>query len=109
MPPALLFLVTTNSSSAAPSAWDLDPAAVRRIAVLRANGVGDFLFVTPALRALAERFPEAEITWIGQPEMVAFVEGRYPYVHRAEVVPFFPTIRRPRFGRFHYDPATWTD
>lgn len=79
---------------------EIDPVTIRRIAVLRANGLGDFLFATPALRALSRRFPEAEITLFGKPEIVAFAEGRYPYVHQAEVVPFFPTIRRPYFGGF---------
>lgn len=79
---------------------EIVPDTIRRIAVLRANGLGDFLFATPALRALSRRFPRAEITLLGKPEIVAFVEGRYPYLHRAEIVPYFPTIRRPHFGRF---------
>jgi ADP-heptose:LPS heptosyltransferase len=72
-----------------------DPADLRRIAVLRANGLGDFLFATPALRALARAFPRAEITYLGRPGMVEFVAGRYSYVHRVEAVPPFPTIRPP--------------
>ncbi len=69
--------------------------AIRRIVCLRANGLGDFLFVTPALRALARAFPWAEITYLCQPWMRAFVDRRYPYIHRTMVVPPYPGIRPP--------------
>jgi len=58
-----------------------------RIAVLRANGLGDFLFATPALRALGNAFPDAEITYLCQPWLRPFVDGRYPYIHRVMTVP----------------------
>ncbi|MGH2458952.1 MAG: glycosyltransferase family 9 protein, partial [Chloroflexota bacterium] len=72
----------------------LDADSIRRIAVLRANGLGDFLFATPALRALSAGFPRAEITFLGLPWMMQFVEGRYPYIHRTRIVPPYPGIRR---------------
>ena len=73
---------------------NLDADSIRRIAVLRANGLGDFLFATPALRALAAAFPRAEITYLGLPWMKPFVDGRFPYIHRTLLVPPFPGIRR---------------
>ncbi len=72
----------------------LDPDSIRRIAVLRANGLGDFLFATPALRALAAGFPRAELTYLGLPWMRPFVEGRYRYIHQTRVVPPYPGLRR---------------
>ncbi len=69
--------------------------SIRRIAVLRANGLGDFLLATPALRALSFAFPGAEITYLCLPWMKPFVEGRYPYIHRSLVIPPYPGLRRP--------------
>lgn len=38
---------------------------VRKIAVLRANGIGDFIFALPALSALRATYPDAEIVLLG--------------------------------------------
>jgi ADP-heptose:LPS heptosyltransferase len=38
---------------------------VRKIAVLRANGLGDFIFALPALAALRRTHPDAEIVLLG--------------------------------------------
>jgi ADP-heptose:LPS heptosyltransferase len=71
------------------------------IAVLRANGLGDFLEATPALRALAKGFPGAEITFLTLPWLQGFLAGRYPYLHRVEAIPRYPGIHNPGPG----DPA----
>src|SRR4051812_16776854 len=34
---------------------------VRKIAILRANGLGDFIFILPALEAMHTAYPQAEI------------------------------------------------
>lgn len=70
---------------------DLEPC--QRIAVLRANGLGDFLFATPALRALGKAFPDSEITYLCQPWLSPFIVGRYPYLHRILAVPPAQGIR----------------
>jgi len=69
--------------------------------VLRANGLGDFLEATPALRALAKGFPGAEITFLTLPWLQGFLAGRYPYLHRVEAIPRYPGIHDPGSG----DPA----
>ncbi len=69
-----------------------------RIAVLRANGLGDFLLATPALRALSKGFPRAEITYLALPWLQAFLRGRYPYLHRVEAVPRYTGIHEPAPG-----------
>lgn len=41
------------------------PQDVKRIVIVRANGLGDYIFALPALWAIRERFPDAEITHVG--------------------------------------------
>lgn len=66
---------------------------VRRIAVLRGGGLGDFLVVEPAIRALASAYPEADITLLGSPVHAALLAHRPGPVQRVEVVPFSPGVR----------------
>jgi ADP-heptose:LPS heptosyltransferase len=49
---------------------------VKKIAVLRANAVGDFIFTLPALEALRNAYPEAEITLVGRDWHRDFLNGR---------------------------------
>jgi ADP-heptose:LPS heptosyltransferase len=49
---------------------------VARIAVLPANGLGDYVFCTPALGALRAAYPAAEITLLTRPWHAAFLAGR---------------------------------
>ena len=49
----------------------LDPARILVIAVAR---IGDTLMITPALRALAARWPKAQITFLGHPKRVEVME-----------------------------------
>ncbi len=71
----------------------LDPPP-QKIAVLRANGLGDMLMATPALRALGKGFPQAQITYLTLPWLRDFA-GRYPYLHRVEAIPPYPKIHAP--------------
>jgi ADP-heptose:LPS heptosyltransferase len=75
-----------------------DPVSVRRIVILRANGLGDFLFVTPALRALADHFRQAEITFLCLPWLRRFLTGRYPYLARVHAIPPYAGIRDEPVG-----------
>lgn len=71
---------------------------VARIAVLRANALGDYLFTVPALEALRAAYPEAEITLLGAPWHARFLSGRPGPVDRVAVVPPLTGIRDPDPG-----------
>jgi ADP-heptose:LPS heptosyltransferase len=61
---------------------------VKKIAVLRANGIGDFVCALPALDALRAAYPHAEIVVLGKRWHRAFLAGRPGPVDRALEVPF---------------------
>ncbi|MEU8296276.1 glycosyltransferase family 9 protein [Micromonospora sp. NPDC048909] len=68
---------------------------VARIAVLRANALGDFIFVLPTLDALRAAYPEAEIVLIAAPWHAKLWRDRPGPVDRVLVVPAADGIRRP--------------
>ncbi|MFL6113490.1 MAG: glycosyltransferase family 9 protein, partial [Catenulispora sp.] len=60
---------------------------VRKIAVLRANAVGDFIFALPALEALRAAYPRAEVVLLGRPWHAEFWAGRPGPIDRVIPVP----------------------
>ncbi len=66
---------------------------VRRIAVLRANGIGDFVMAVPALDALRTTYPEARITVIGDVWLPGLLAGRPGPWDEALVAPPYPGLR----------------
>lgn len=58
-----------------------DPAKVRKILVLRLDLLGDVLLSMPAVEALHERYPQAEI-WMMTLPYTADIPARYPFVTR---------------------------
>ena len=66
---------------------------VRRIAVLRGGGLGDLLFASPALEALAARYPDAEITLLGTELHRDLLHGRPGPVDDVEVLPVAEGVR----------------
>lgn len=60
---------------------------VRKIAVLRANSIGDYVFALPALASLRAAYPEAEIVLLGLPWHERFLAGRPGPVDRVIPVP----------------------
>lgn len=60
---------------------------VRKIAVVRANSLGDFVFALPALDALRSAYPDAEIVLLGLDWHARFLAGRPGPVDRVVVVP----------------------
>jgi ADP-heptose:LPS heptosyltransferase len=61
--------------------------AVRKIAVLRANGLGDYIFTLPALAALRAAYPEAEIVLLGKQWHKDVLTGRPGPLDRVIVTP----------------------
>ncbi len=66
---------------------------VRRIAVLRANSIGDFVLTLPALAALRSAYPSAEITLLGDAWHPDLLAGRPGPWDRVEVVPPYAGVR----------------
>lgn len=73
-------------------------AGPAKIAVLRANALGDFIFAVPALDALRATYPQAEIVLLGAPWHARFLAGRPGPVDRVMVVPPLPGVREAEAG-----------
>lgn len=69
---------------------------VRKIAVVRANALGDYIFAIPALEALKQRYPDAELIYFGNAWHQSFLTGRPGPVDRVVVVPKFHGIPHER-------------
>ncbi len=66
---------------------------IQKIAVLRANALGDFIVTLPALKAIRSAYPGAEIVLLGKPWHLDFLtSGRTP-IDRVIVVPVKKGIR----------------
>jgi ADP-heptose:LPS heptosyltransferase len=65
---------------------------IKKIAVLRANALGDYIFVLPALQALRETFAGAEIVLLGRAWHKEYLAERPGPIDRVVVVPLYPGI-----------------
>jgi ADP-heptose:LPS heptosyltransferase len=68
---------------------------VRRIAVLRAGALGDLVFALPALDALRDAYPDAEIVLLGKPWMAELLCERPSPVDRVVPVPVARGVGAP--------------
>lgn len=71
---------------------------VRRIAVLRANALGDLLVTLPALEALKLAYPTARLTLLAREWHAAFLNGRPGPVDDVVVLPPIPGVSAPPDG-----------
>ncbi len=65
---------------------------VRRIAVLRASGIGDYIVCLPALDAVRKAYPQAEVMLLGQRWHASFLTGRPGPVDRVVPLPRIPGV-----------------
>jgi ADP-heptose:LPS heptosyltransferase len=68
---------------------------IQKIAVLRANALGDYLFAVPALQALRTAYPDSEIVLFGARWHRQFLAGRPGPVDRVVPVPAMTGVREP--------------
>jgi ADP-heptose:LPS heptosyltransferase len=78
-------------SSAAPL------VGINKIAFLRANGLGDYIFALPALQSLRSAYPHAEIVLLGKPWHQDFLNGRPGPVDRVIPVPPSSGVNEPSY------------
>jgi len=69
---------------------------VKKIAILRANGLGDFIVTLPAIKAIKEAYPTAEISLLGKPWHATFLQAKRTPIDRVIVVPVYPGIREEK-------------
>ena len=65
---------------------------VRKILALRPNAVGDFVFSLPALHALRDAYPAAEICYVGKQWHHDLLSGRPGPIDRVVVAPPIPGV-----------------
>lgn len=68
---------------------------VRKIALLRANALGDFIFILPAMEALRNAYPNAEIVLLAKQWHVDFLKDRPGPIDRVIVVPPYEGVSEP--------------
>lgn len=73
-------------------------SAPRRILVVHVSRIGDTLLATPALRALARAWPQAEITVLAHPKRKS-VLCHLPFLHRVGAITKRSARWRGRLGR----------
>ncbi|HSU51926.1 MAG TPA: hypothetical protein VLJ41_15075, partial [Segetibacter sp.] len=63
---------------------------IKKIVVFRALQIGDMLCSIPAIRALKEAYPDAEITLVGLPWAKMLIERFPQYFHSLITFPGYP-------------------
>ncbi|WP_134090481.1 glycosyltransferase family 9 protein [Olivibacter sp. XZL3] len=66
---------------------------VKKIAILRANALGDLLVVLPAVNALRRTYVDAEIVLLGSPWHATFLANKRTDIDRVIVIPIYKYIR----------------
>jgi ADP-heptose:LPS heptosyltransferase len=64
----------------------------RKIGVLQAKALGDFIVTLPALEAIRETYPEAELVLLGKPWVKEFLNARPSTVDRVIAIPILAGV-----------------
>lgn len=107
--------LTLRAGTLAPLAWvlkgravrNIDPAKIGKILFIRVDRIGDMALSTPALRALKEGFPAAELTVLAGPSAAPLLENN-PSVDRVMIYDRSAGLRRRlalagRLRRLNFD------
>ncbi|PTQ80068.1 ADP-heptose:LPS heptosyltransferase [Nitrosospira multiformis] len=71
------------------------PFSPRKIAVLHAKAVGDFIVILPALNAIKRTYPDAELILLAKPWVKEFLAGRPSIVDRVLGIPLLAGVNDP--------------
>jgi ADP-heptose:LPS heptosyltransferase len=71
------------------------PFSPRKIAVLHAKALGDFIVILPALDAIKRTYPDAELILLAKPWVKEFLDGRPSMVDRAVSIPPLAGVNDP--------------
>ncbi len=77
------------------------PKSILFIIVTR---IGDTLFTTPAMRAVAEKYPNATITVLAHPNRFTVLQN-LPFINKVEVIEKYRSYFMGYFGNTQYDIA----
>jgi ADP-heptose:LPS heptosyltransferase len=66
---------------------------VKKIAILRANALGDFIVTLPAIHAIRAAYPQAELVLLGKPWHKDFLEGKRTPIDRVVIIPVSSGLR----------------
>lgn len=80
------------------------PITPQSIAIINVSRIGDTLFATPAIRAIAQRWPNAALTLLGHPKRVEVLE-HFPSVAKVASIEKNIAQWQARFGGPIYDLA----
>lgn len=69
---------------------------VKKIAILRANALGDLIVTLPAIKAIRHAYPHAEIILLGKELHKEFLAGRRTEVDRVIVIPVSKGLREEK-------------
>jgi heptosyltransferase III len=82
----------------------IENLAPEKILVINVSRIGDTLLATPAIRAIAEQWPQAKLTVLGHPKRVEVLE-HLPFVHQVGHIEKNSAFWRGRIGGNRFDLA----